>query len=81
MPYGRKVRDNMEKRIKDLFEYQKFENNSRLAKLISETENRYASELSDDDLFFVNAAGEFDISGKKAGMNEDGSEQLKGQDK
>lgn len=47
----------MEKKLKSLFEYQKFENNPRLAKLIAETEARYADALSDDDLSFVNAAG------------------------
>ena len=45
------------KDLEKLFDYQKFENNSRLAKLISETEARYAKALSDDDLEFVNAAG------------------------
>ena len=48
----------MENKLRKLFEYQRFENNSRLAKIISETENRYSSELSDDDLEFVSAAGE-----------------------
>lgn len=47
----------MEKKLKSLFEYQKFENNPRLAKLIAETEARYADALSDDDLSLVNAAG------------------------
>lgn len=47
----------MEKKLKSLFEYQRFENNPRLAKLIAETEARYADALSDDDLFYVNAAG------------------------
>ena len=48
----------MEKKLKALFEYQRFEENARLAKLISETENDYADELSDDALGLVNAAGE-----------------------
>lgn len=43
--------------LKQLFEYQKFENNGRLAGLIAETEARYGSELSEDSLDFVNAAG------------------------
>lgn len=47
----------MEKKLKSLFEYQRFENNPRLAKLIAETEARYADALSDDDLLYVNAAG------------------------
>lgn len=48
----------MEKKLKSLFDYQRFEQNARLNKLISETENRYARELSDDDLAMVAAAGE-----------------------
>lgn len=45
--------------LEKLFDFQKFENNSRLAKLISETESRYAKALSDDELDMVNAAGDF----------------------
>lgn len=48
----------MEKKLKILFDYQRFEQNEKLEKLIHETESRYASGLSDDDLFLVNAAGE-----------------------
>lgn len=55
----------MENKLKKLFDYQHFENNSRLAELISETENRYAAELSDDELFMVSAAGEVENSNNK----------------
>ena len=48
----------MEKELKKLFDYQRFEKNEKLEKLIRETEGRYAAELSDDDLSFVSAAGE-----------------------
>ena len=48
----------MEKKLKKLFDYQRFEQNDKLEKLIRETESRYAKGLSDDDLFLVNAAGE-----------------------
>ena len=48
----------MENKLKKLFEYQKFEQNERLAKLIAETEARQAAEISDDDLEMVVAAGE-----------------------
>lgn len=51
----------MENRLNKLFEFQKFENNSRLAKLIQETESRYGSALSDDDLDIVSAAGEIPV--------------------
>lgn len=44
-----------------LFDYQRFEVNGRLAKLILDTEGRYqgaSQELSGDELELVNAAGE-----------------------
>ena len=44
-------------RIKNTFDYQKFSPNSRLGKMIEDVERRY-TELSDEDLFFVSAAGE-----------------------
>lgn len=50
----------MENKMKKLFEYQRFENNARLAKLINETESRYATALDDDDLDIVAAAGVID---------------------
>jgi hypothetical protein len=48
---------NMINRIKNTMDYQKFSPNSRLSKMIGDTERRY-TELSDEDLFFVSAAGE-----------------------
>ena len=48
----------MEKKLKKLFDYQRFEQNTKLEKLIQETENRYAKELSEEDLSLVSAAGE-----------------------
>lgn len=47
----------MEKKLKALFDFQKYEQNPRLNRLIAETEQRGARALSDEDLFFVNAAG------------------------
>ena len=49
----------MDKKLKSMFEFQRFQNNPRLAKLIQQTEQRYAGELSDEDMDFVSAAGEF----------------------
>lgn len=49
---------NMEKTLKRLFDYQKFSGNSRLEAMIRDTESRYDSVLSDDDLEYVNAAGD-----------------------
>ena len=48
----------MEKKLKMLFDFQRFENNKALAELIAETENRYAVGLSEEDLALINAAGE-----------------------
>ncbi len=48
----------MENKLKQLFEYQKFQQNGRLAKLIAETEARQTAELSDDELELVAAAGD-----------------------
>ena len=55
----------MEKKLKNIFDFQRFEKNERLEKLIRETESRYAAELSDDDLSLVNAAGDTAIIGKR----------------
>ena len=41
-----------------LFDYQKFEGNEKIAKLIKETEGRYGTRLSLEDLDRVSAAGE-----------------------
>lgn len=46
--------------LKQLFDSQRFYRNRRLQVLIEDSENRYSNLLSDDDLSFVNAAGETD---------------------
>ena len=48
----------MERKLAQIFEYQKFQKNSRLADLIAETERRYSGAVSDEDLEWVNAAGD-----------------------
>lgn len=53
------------KKLKALFDYQRFEDNKKLQALIDETETRYAYALSDDDLEWVNAAGEIENKDKK----------------
>lgn len=56
----------MERKLKSLFEYQRFEKNEDLEAIIKETENRYNFELSDEDLFYVSAAGNpFEQNAKK----------------
>ena len=57
----------MSKNLKHLFDFQKFEGNSRLSSMIAETESRYGVgtnyglELSEDDLELVSAAGNTDL--------------------
>lgn len=48
----------MKKMLYDLFDFQKFSGNERLAKLIANTEGRYGKTLSDDELEGLNAAGD-----------------------
>ena len=43
--------------LSKLFDYQKFEGNEKLAKLIEETESKYGTKLSLEDLDRVSAAG------------------------
>lgn len=45
------------KNLKLTFDYQRFSPNSRLSAMIEDVESRY-TELSDEDLLFVAAAGE-----------------------
>ena len=47
----------MEKKLKQLFDYQKFARNSRLDAMLMEAEGRCAA-LEDDALALVSAAGE-----------------------
>lgn len=47
-----------ELRLSELFEYQRFENEPELARLIGETLDRCPAQLDEDDLGLVNAAGE-----------------------
>lgn len=64
----------MEEKLKKLFDYQKFEKNPRLEKLIEESEARYkAAELSDESLEMVSAAGEASAILKKHGKLGDKS--------
>lgn len=61
----------MENRLRALFDYQRFEKNAHLERLINETESRYAMELSDDDLDMLNAAGVPDMPGKINNTDEE----------
>lgn len=60
------------KKLKALFDYQRFERNERLQALIEDTENRCMNALSDDDLVWVSAAGEeTDLKDKKDGKEDE----------
>lgn len=61
-----------EKTLSALFDYQLFENDPSLQKLIDEVENEYGAEISDDDLSFVSAAGET-VSAEKHNDKRDGT--------
>ena len=51
------IMKNTEHKLKKLFDFQKFEKNQRLSKMINEAESEGVL-LSDEELSFVNAAGE-----------------------
>lgn len=51
----------MNDKLKKLFDYQRFANNKRLSALINKAESSGGQSLSDDDLEFVNAAGDIDL--------------------
>lgn len=48
----------MEQKLKRMFDYQKFQKNSRLEAMLAEAEGRYEGSLSDDALELVSAAGD-----------------------
>ncbi|MDO4939915.1 MAG: hypothetical protein Q4E54_08170 [Lachnospiraceae bacterium] len=47
----------MEKLLSRLFDYQRFEGNDRLAEMIEETEAKFGTDLTVEDLEQVSAAG------------------------
>ena len=57
------------KNLRKVFDYQRWEENDRLAEMIRATESRYMSasrqEIDEEDLFMVNAAGSAEASMKK----------------
>lgn len=59
----------MENKLKGLFGYQKFEGNSKLDKLIAETESRVGIALNDEDLDMVNAARNIPSNEEKVRRN------------
>lgn len=65
----------MEKKLKAMFDYQQFSGNKRLEKMMQEAEKAYPAVLNDEDLFFVNAAGE-DQGDKRGEKKESSSNNL-----
>lgn len=55
----------MENRLKALFDYQKFQGNKRLVKMMEKAQQSLQAELDDDDLVLLAAAGETDILNKE----------------
>ncbi len=58
----------MESKLSRLFDYQKFEPNSKLDRLIQDVESRYALDdmaLSDDELGMINAAGNVNLMAER----------------
>ncbi|MBQ8506687.1 MAG: hypothetical protein IJ466_04575 [Clostridia bacterium] len=47
----------MEKFLKDMFDFHRYQPNTKLSRLIEETRDRYGA-VSDDELELVNAAGD-----------------------
>lgn len=54
----------MDRILRVLFDYQQFANNERLASVIGQAASGYCMPLADDDLEFVNAAGEVPASSR-----------------
>ena len=61
----------MEKKLKALFDFQRFSKDPRLSRLIEETEERRERELSEEELSLVSAAGETDRKPKNLFPPED----------
>ena len=58
----------MEKKLFNIFDFQKYEENERISKMIEETEQRFGTDIKVEDLEQVTAAGtyiwpEFDETG------------------
>ena len=63
----------MEKMLKNVFDYQRFSPNSKLAALIEATERRYSAALDDDDMGLVSAAGVPELPKDEEGDKHDGN--------
>lgn len=67
----------MKNKLYGVFDYQRFCQNDHLAKIISETEEKYTQKLSEkeisyDDLEHISAAGNMNVRSKKPFNKEGG---------
>ena len=63
----------IEKKLRTLFDFQKFINNENMSSLISSTQSHLPVSLSEDELAYVNAAGAPEImayTGEKDPMDQ-----------
>ena len=63
----------IEKKLRTLFDFQKFINNEKMSSLISSTQSHFPVSLSEDELAYVNAAGAPEImayTGEKDPMDQ-----------
>ena len=73
----KEAQHNLEKKLRALFDFQKYEQNADLQKVIDRVHARYNSRaqlLDDDDVEFVNAAGVQDTGMKKKSLLKDNDE-------
>lgn len=61
----------MEKKLKQLFDFQRFTGNKRLDSIIKQAETSYGRILSDEEMEWVNAAGEPQVRRKKGIVKDD----------
>ena len=65
----------MEKKLRKLFDFQRYEGNASLQSVIDDVHSRYAKrELDMDDMEWVNAAGSSDSPEKKRMKLEEGKQ-------
>lgn len=70
-PYSDGKNMNIQKKLAELFDYQKFERNPQLDELITQTQSRYGGvPLEDEALGLVNAAGEPQSMRKKGDWDD-----------
>lgn len=67
----KEMKKTIEQKLRNLFDYQQFENNPELLDMKKQSEIRLEQYLTDEDLASVNAAGEFTMQGATITGNKD----------